>query len=145
MFWNKKKRPKPPPATHEEDFVDWLLRYGEEFEIYRKIYSANIEKFVSINKAAVMKELHGYPTHESLNQRYSDGCILYTEGFMSAVEKSGGVRALGLQDPQQQANVVMFQIKLLIFHYILKYKYNDAFIKHSEYLTGKTEELYSKG
>ncbi|MCI0565019.1 MAG: hypothetical protein MN733_41670 [Nitrososphaera sp.] len=142
MFWKKRKRPAAPPPDQDEAFVEWLLRYGQEFDTFRKIYAANIEKYVDINKRAVLKELQDHPDHESLSQRYSAGCSLYAEGFMAAVNDSGGIRALGFQDPQLQANIAMFQIKLLIFHYVLKYKYKDRVVIHSEYITGESEELY---
>ena len=77
MFWKTRKRPPPPAPDQDEAFVDWLLRYGQEFDVYRKIYVANIEKYVDINKRAVLKELRDHPDRESLNERYSAGCSLY--------------------------------------------------------------------
>ena len=67
----KKKRPSPPPVEQEEQFVEWLLRYGKEFEVYRKIYKSNIDGYVRINKEAVLKELRDHSIFSAAVQRYS--------------------------------------------------------------------------
>jgi len=142
MFWSKEKSPSPPPAEREEQFVEWLLRYGKDFEVYRKIYKSNIETYVRTNKNAILEELRNYPDRDSISRRNGEVSIIYAEGFMPLVEGAGGIRALGFQDTQVQAYAAMALIKLNLFHYILKYKYNDKTTRYMEEICGPLENIY---
>lgn len=139
MFWHSKKRPSPPPAEQEEQFIEWLLRYGNDFEIYRKIYKSNIDKYVSLNIAAVMKELREHNDKNRLNDRLGKMSSFYVENFTPALEESGGLLFLNTMN---QAAVAGVEIKITIFHYLLKYKYRDKITILSESVCGPLEDIY---
>ncbi len=140
MFWRSKKRPNPPPADHEEEFVEWLLHYGKEFEVYRKIYKADLEKYVALNKREVMKELANYSDKDQLSDRLGKMSVFYQENCMPSVQKARGVMFL---DPINQAVVAGIEIKIAIFHYVLKYKYKDMLTVLSEDICGPLEDIYN--
>lgn len=138
MFWRRRKRPNPPPVEQEEEFVEWLLRHGKEFGVYRKIYGRDIGKYVRINKQSVLEELAKCPNKESLSDRLGHLSTFYVREFMTAVEERGGILFL---DPQSQAHVAMLQIKMQAFSYILKYKYRDEKTSMMETVCGPLEDL----
>ena len=142
MFGSDKKRPSPPPAEQEEQFVEWLLRYGKEFEVFRKIYRKNLEPYLRLNKNSVLEELGNFPDKESLRDRLGEISLFYMQNFMPIIEKEGGIRALGFRDTKAQASIAMLQIKLQIFHYILKYKYKDEATSDMETVCGPLENIY---
>lgn len=142
MFWSDKKHPSPPPAEQEEQFVEWLLRYGKEFEVFRKIYRENLEPYFRLNKKSVLEELGNFPDKESLSDRLGELSLLYVQDIMPILEKEGGLRALGFRDTKAQASIAMFQIKVQIFHYILKYKYKDDVTSYMETVCGPLENIY---
>lgn len=141
MFWKSTKRPDPPLADQERPFVEWLLRHGKDFEIYRRIYRRDVDNYVRINLDAVMKELANHPTKESLSARLGAISLLYAEEFMPLVEKSGG---LPFCEPKLQAYAAMIQIKANALHYILKYKHKDKLTIAQETVTGPLEDIYSE-
>ena len=138
MFWHRKKRPSPPPLEQEQQFVEWLLRHGKDFEVFRKIYKSDIGKYVRINKQSVLQELTKYPNKETLSDRLGYLSTFYVREFLPLVEKRGGIFFL---DPQAQAHVAMLQIKVQVFHYVLKYKYRDKVTSAMETICGPLEDL----
>jgi hypothetical protein len=68
------RKPKAPPLEHQRKLIDWLLRYGEDFALYREIYSSNVERFIELFTESVEKELNANPTHAALRQR-CDKCF----------------------------------------------------------------------
>ena len=138
---SRETRPSPPSAEDEQQFVEWLLRYGKDFEIYRVIYRSGIEKYVRINLDAVMKELNDHSNIQSLRDRLGKMSTFYVEEFMPIVEAQGGIRKI---EPRLQADIAMLQIKLQIIQYILKYKYSDKLTAEQEKVCGPLEEIYSE-
>ena len=143
MFWSDKKRPSPPPATQEEQFVEWLLLNGKEFDVFRKIYKSNLEPYLRLNKNSVIEELRNFPDKDSLSDRLGEMSVFYVQNFLPMLENAGGIRALGFRDTKAQATIAMMQIKLQIFHYILKYKYKDSITIRTESVCGPLEDIYS--
>ena len=138
MFWKNRRRPKPPRIDQQQQFVEWLLRYGKEFRVYRQIYKRNIEKYVDINKQSVFEELENHPDRQSLSDRLDYLSIFYAKEFMPIVEKSGGLQFL---DPNAQAHVAMLQIKIQVLFYISRYKYQDKVTTLMESVCGPLEDL----
>ena len=122
----------------EPEFIEWLLRYGEEFGVYRKVYKRGIENYVRINKQSVLEELAKCPNKEALRDRLGHLSTFYLREFMPGVEERGGIFFL---EPQAQAHVAMLQIKLQAFNYILKYRYHDEVTSMMETVCGPMEEL----
>lgn len=139
MSWGTKNRPPPPSVRQEHEFIEWLLRYGKDFDIYRAIYHRDIDKYVRINLESVRKELSNNPDSERLSDRLGAMCQFYAEQFMPLVNRKGGIHLL---EPQFQAHVAMLQIKVQVLHYILKYKYNDTLTSAMEGVAGPLEDLY---
>jgi hypothetical protein len=141
MVWGSKKRPSPPPVRQEREFIEWLLRYGEEFELFRQIYSRNLEGYVRNLTDAVMKELRDHPSRDELSERKGAMAVFYLKTFMPLVEKRGG---LHLMEPQSQAAAATLQVKMLMMAYILKYKYSDVVTIAEEGICGPLEDIYSR-
>lgn len=135
------KRPSPPPAEQEEQFVEWLLLYEKEFEVFRKIYRKNLEPYLRLNKKSVLEELGNFPDKESLRNRLGEMSLFYAQHFMPILEKEGGISALGFRDTKTQASIAMLQIKIHILHYILKYKYKDEVTSYMETVCGPLENI----
>ena len=138
MFWKNQSRPKPPPIDQEQQFVGWLLRYGKEFGVYRRIYKRSIERYVEINMQSVLEELEKYPDRQALSDRLGHLSSFYVEEFLPFVEKSGGLQYL---ESKAQAHVAMLQIKIQVLFYILRYKYHDKVTTLMESICGPLEDL----
>ena len=62
-------KPPPPSPHNERAFVEWLLRYGRDFELVRTIYGENLDSAVKIFADEAMKELREHNSHETLRAR----------------------------------------------------------------------------
>ena len=130
MFWRKKDTNKTkveqanrPPVEELDRFVEWLLRFGQDFAEYRTVVRGSQSNFVNTYVEAVSKDVAGCPDEASLTAHVSGLCADYTENFKTLVDTAGGVQNL----PSHLFNKAFPElVKLRVLIYVRQHKYQAA-------------------
>jgi hypothetical protein len=134
-------KPYPPSPHNERAFIEWLLRYGRDFEPVRMIYASNLDRAVQLFANQADKELREYNSHETLRARSDYIHRLFAEGFFPAV--SNDIRNILFLEPTRQAEYMQIFVKMALLDYILLYKYKDNLLVAKETVEGLGfEKLY---
>ncbi len=98
MFWKKKKKKisasERPSVSDTEDFVEWLLRYGKDFEIFRTSSQSTLTRFVRVQSENILQEFAANGDEESLTASIIAGCADYASNYQRLVDTAGGMRNL---------------------------------------------------
>lgn len=134
-------KPSPPLPHNERAFIEWLLRYGRDFELVRMIYASNLDRAVQLFANQADKELREYNSHETLRARSDYIHRLFAEGFFPAI--SNDIRNILFLEPTRQAEYMQIFVKMALLDYILLYKYKDKLLVAKETVEGLgLEKLY---
>ena len=125
MFWRKKDKEAPrserPSVENEKDFIEWLLRYGDDFKVYRDTTRRNTNKFVAFHSEIIMGELESLADEQSLSARIVACCDEYNEKLREQVDGAGGMELLP-NYINDKASLLLVKLRLMM--YILRDKYN---------------------
>ena len=121
-MWFKNTKPASPSPNNVEDFVKWLLRYGDDLESLRRPYKRRLDGFVDVNWRAIKKEIdeHNLTSADALMMRGGAIAQFYEENFRQMVDARGGIE---LCPPDLQAGAVMLLVKISIVLCLAKHKY----------------------
>jgi hypothetical protein len=98
-------RPSPPSPENERALIEWLLRYGRDFELVRTIYGSNLDRVVQLFANEAEKELREHNSHEALRARNDGTHRLFVEGFFPALNND--IRNILFLEPKRQADFMM--------------------------------------
>jgi hypothetical protein len=135
-------KPPPPSPENERALIEWLLRYGRDFEIVRKIYAPNLARAVQIFADEAEKELREHNSHEALRARNDLIHRLFNEGFLPGLNNQ--VHNILFLEPVQQGRVMQVFVKASLLDYFLLYKYKDKREIAMSMANCGLEELYEQ-
>jgi hypothetical protein len=120
--WFKKTKPASPSPNDVEDFVKWILRYGDDLESLRRLYKRRLDGFVDVNWRVIKKEIdeHNLTSADALMMRAGTIAQFYEENFRQIVDVRGGIEFC---PPELQASAVMMLVKISVMLYLAKHKY----------------------
>jgi hypothetical protein len=116
--------PRAPSPENERGLIEWLIRYGRDFELVRKIYRSNLDPVTSILADAAQKELRDHNSYGSLLARSKKIRDLFLELYPSI---NNNILNILYLDPTNQAYYVEVYMKMTVLDYFLLYKYKDKF------------------
>jgi hypothetical protein len=128
MFWRKKDSSKVekgqrPPVEQLGGFVEWLLRYGEDFDAYRKVVRGSMNSFISTCTQQVVKELETCADEASLTARIHEDCADFAANYQAKMETAGGLRNL----PSHLSDKALpLLVRLRVMMYVRQYRYSLA-------------------
>ena len=114
-----KKVPPRPSIDDVQEFIEWMIRYDDQFKLFRKMVGKNLDGIIRAASQAITMELNEHRSGETLLDRLT----IISEHFqtiMPLIEKRGGV----LNSPlEMQAAFYDCVTKMTIIPYFIKYKY----------------------
>lgn len=114
----KKATPKPF-VNDEKAFIEWMIRYDDQFKLFRKMVGNNLEGIIRAASQSISQEIDKYPSGEALLDRLTIIGKNY-DTIMPMIEKRGGV----LNSPlEMQAVFYDCVTAMTIIPYFIKYKY----------------------
>jgi hypothetical protein len=124
-FGIQKSDPIPirPPISKEEAFVEWMLRYDEDTELFRQMISdGNLDHVVMSTTKEIIREVNENPSGEMLMDKLGTIGEYYQESLKPIIEKRRGIEFC----PEEiQIVFLAFITKMLLLPYFVKYKYNE--------------------
>lgn len=101
MFWRRKDGNKPkieqsrrPPVEELEGFIEWLLRFGADFEEYRQVVRGSRNAFITSYTQIVAKDVADCADEASLTARIGEVCGDYLTNFKSRIDTAGALQNL---------------------------------------------------
>jgi hypothetical protein len=128
MFWNRKSgnkvvRSSRPPVDELDGFVEWLLRYGTDFDEYRQVLRGTMNNFVATYTKQVSTEMASCQDEPSLTAHIDEGCTAYATQYHKLVDTAGGVRNL----PSHIFDKAFpYLVRLRLLMYVRAHKYQMA-------------------
>lgn len=125
MFWRNKntrkvERSQRPPVEELNGFVEWLLRYGQDFDVFRQTLRGTVNNFVNIYTKRISQDLNDCADEASLTARIDQGCGDYSAQFKNVVETAGGLQNL----PSHIFDKVFpILVELRLLMYVRNHKY----------------------
>lgn len=116
-------KPSPPLPENERALIEWLLHYGRDFELVRKIYAPNLARAVQIFADEAVKELREHNSHEALRARSDEIHRLFDEKFLPTLDNK--VHNILFLEPVEQGYYMQIFVKASLLDYFLLYKYKD--------------------
>jgi hypothetical protein len=114
-----RKTPPRPSMDDEPAFVAWMIKYDNQFKLFREMTGSNLDGIVSAASQAIVQELTRYASGEALLERLTVVGQHY-DTIMPLIEKRGGV----LNSPlEMQAAFYDCVTKLALIPYFIKYRY----------------------
>jgi len=114
-----RKRPSRPSMNDEAEFVAWMIKYDDQFKLFREMTGPNLEGIIRAASQAIVQELAQHNTGEALLNRLTIVGENY-QTIMPLIEKRGGV----LNSPlEMQAAFYDCVTKMSIIPYFIKYRY----------------------
>jgi len=125
MFWRKKntnkvERSQRPPVEELSGFVEWLLRYGKDFDVFRQTLRGTVNNFVSTYTKRIAKDLDDCSDEASLTARIVQGCGEYAQ-FAALVDTAGGIQNLP-SHIYDKAFPMLVELRLLMYVRNQKYR-----------------------
>lgn len=74
--------PSPPSPENERALIEWLLRYGRDFEIFRTICASSLDLTAVLFRNEAEKELRKHNSHETLRTRNDRLYKLFAQRFL---------------------------------------------------------------
>jgi phytoene dehydrogenase-like protein len=134
-------RPSPPSPENERALIEWLLRYGRDFEIARTICASTLDLTFALFREEAEKELCEHNSHEALRARNDRSYQLFAQRFLPALKYD--IRNIRFLDQTEQGYVLQLFVTMTLLDYILLYKYKDELLAAlSEETNFGLEELY---
>jgi hypothetical protein len=115
--------PSPPPPANERALIEWLLRYGRDFELVRTVYPSNLDRVIQLFADEAEKELREHDSHRALRDRSDRIHELFAEGFFPALNSD--IRNILSLEPTKQGHYMQIFVKMTLLDYLLLYKYKD--------------------
>jgi hypothetical protein len=116
-------KPSPPSPENERAFIEWLLRFGRDFELVRTIYASDVDRVVKIFADETVKELHQYDSHEALRERNDKIRRLFHDGFFPSLNND--ISNIRFLEAVEQGRYMQIFVKMALLDYVLLYKYKD--------------------
>src|SRR5882672_4971656 len=93
MWFKKNPNPAVPSPERQEEFVKWLLRYGDDLESLRRPYREKLDAFVEVNWKSINKEINeqNLTSADALMMRGGKIAKFYEENFKRLVDERGGI------------------------------------------------------
>ena len=115
-----KKIPPRPSINYEQKFIEWMLRYDEQFSLIRKYFRK--KKWANVTKATIQEIMGDLNTHNNGQALMDHLCVIgeHFQNIMPLIEKRGGVLN---SPPEMQAAFIALTTKMTILPYFVKYKY----------------------
>ena len=114
-----KKVPQRPSIDDEQAFIEWMIRYDDQFKLFRKMVGKNLDGIIRAASQAIILEINKHRAGEALLNRLVTISEHY-QTIMSLIDKRGGV----LNSPlEMQAVFYDCVTKMTIIPYFIKYKY----------------------
>ncbi len=126
MFWRKKSTvdsSKCPSIDNIDGFVEWLLRYGEDFDAYRVGAQASMGRYMKSQTANVTEALATTPDEASLSDHLAAGLDDYMTNYNTLVETSGNFQNL---PTHVHARAFPLIVKLRVMMYVLQHRYQQT-------------------
>jgi hypothetical protein len=127
MFWRKKQSDKAkveqsrrPPVEELDAFVEWLLRFGADFEEYRQVLRGTMNGFVANYTPLIATEVSGCTDEAGLTRHLQAECVEYADNFKHLTDTAGGLKNL----PSHLFDKVFPRlVKLRLLMYVRQQKY----------------------
>ena len=119
-------KPSPPSPDSERALIEWLLRYGRDFELVRTMYGSNLDEAVALFANAAEKELREHNSHDALRDRNARIHQLFSEEFFPALNKD--IQNIVHLDPTKQGMYMQILVKMTMLDYFLLYKYKNTLL-----------------
>jgi hypothetical protein len=116
-------KPPPPSPDKERALIEWLLRYGRDFELVRTTYGSNLDRAVELLANGAEKELREHNSYEALRARSARAHQIFNEGFFPALNND--IRNILFLEPTEQGRYMQIFTKMVLMDYFLLYKYKD--------------------
>ena len=124
MFWQKKRinRAQCPPVESIDDFVEWLLKYSDDFEEFRDAAQASLNRYVRNHSKLILQELGAQGDEESLAAYIDAGCDDYAQNYQNKVYSAGGFQNLPSHIHEKAFHLLL---KLRVMMYVLHHRYGS--------------------
>ena len=115
----KKKLPQRPSINDEQAFIEWMMKYDDQFNLMREYIG---KKYANVIKLSVQEILHDLNTHNNGQALLNHLCVISDnfQNIMPLIEKRGGVLN---SPPEMQSAFIALTTKMTILPYFVKYKY----------------------
>ena len=87
----KRKVPEAPPITNEQQYIAWFVEHSEKVVHIRKLYTKNLDTFVTACTKGASKVLDECPNGDVLFERVGDLSGYYETKMKPLVDKRGGL------------------------------------------------------
>ena len=128
MFWRKKdsnklEKGRRPPVEELDRFIEWLLRYGEDFDQFRQVVRGSMNNFITTYTQQAAQEVGACADEASLTARIHEDCATFAANFQTKMDTAGGLRNLP-SHLFDKAFPILVRLRLLM--YVRQYKYSLA-------------------
>lgn len=136
MFWRKKnkvERAQRPSVEELNGFVEWLLRYGEDFAVFRQTLRGSVNNFVDTYTRRISQDLEDCADEARLTDRINQTCGEYTEQFKSLVDTAGGIQNL---PSHIYDKVFPMLVEMRLLMYVRDHKYHADLTPEMQAVSG---------
>lgn len=143
MFWrrknaNKVERGRRPPVEQLDGFVEWLLRYGEDFDVFRQTLRGSVSNFVATYTKRISQALDTCADEPSLTSHIDTACGEYTLQYGAMVDTAGGLQNL---PSHLYDKVFPILVELRLLMYVRGHKYQTEQTPHMLAVGGPLRDI----
>jgi len=114
-----KKVPPRPSIDDAQEFIEWMMKYDDQFELMREFFGKNMANIIKSTVQEIRRDLN---THNNGQALLDHLCVIgeHFQNIMPLIEKRGGVLN---SPPDMQSAFIVLTTKITILPYFVKYKY----------------------